>query len=151
VNKYITKLLQFFVTLICWSFWVTKMIFDLRRLMSMYISVIRIQRTAIELSAEIRKHHRITSIINCSYLSIAQIWLVVTDVSGLLGCPETSVTNYQSTTRDIPEERRKLEFTLLRLKRYSWTCAEEATDYRPLSLHWDLAFIIFFSICSSAL
>jgi len=25
---------------------------------------------------------------------------------GLIGCPETSVTNYQSTLRNIPEEQR---------------------------------------------
>jgi len=33
---------------------------------------------------------------------------------GPIGCPETSVTNYQSTQRNIPEERRTLLCTLRR-------------------------------------
>jgi hypothetical protein len=49
---------------------------------------------------------------------------------GPIGCPETSVTNYESTLRDIPEERRshlhggaslksrKFAFPLLRS--YDW-------------------------------
>ena len=33
-------------------------------------------------------------------------WQFVTDISGPIGCPETSVANYQSALRNIPEERR---------------------------------------------
>jgi hypothetical protein len=35
---------------------------------------------------------------------------------GPIGCPETSVTNYHNTLRNIPEERRSHMYKMFRLK-----------------------------------
>jgi len=55
--------------------------------------------------------------------------LIFSDVSGPTACPEASVTSYQSTMRNIPEEERRPELGNLKYREKN-SCLKFHTD-RP--------------------